>query len=370
VRTIYEYSNTTGGGSNNWEETRRFYQWLRGGLGGAAINSWMEAYYKVDKMPWIIDDGTVAQRAVVRNKSAVVTKKDDYYNNSKHTYWQVVSDWGLTHGETYLLDSGRNMSETLQDPVISGNVQPFGNFVSGTFGAIVDAAAAVLDYQPDAALESWMLLIAYQWANVVFQVNNNFGVGTAQLGWQAPIGTPAGTAANPDGYMISWSAGKSSDKATYGYTTQGWTDIRNGAQSFARVAHYLREHAPTDPLIGDLVARGEDWYHYARRSMRDDYNQLTGDLFIIDVFRGDAGNPVVNPFADPGFDIEDDDQAGYTFHAIMNLKLESGLSETAFSYGLELHRSMSKGNFDATINDPVLNEFIWRYLVHYGLLKP
>jgi len=370
VRTIYEYSNTTGGGSNNWEETRRFYQWLRGGLGGAAINSWMEAYYKVDKMPWTFDDGAVAQRSTVRNKSATVTKKDDYYNNSKHTYWQVVADWGLTHGETYLLDSGRSMSETLQDPVISGNVQPFGNFVSGTFGAIVDAAAAVLDYQPDPALDSWMRLIAFQWANVVFQVNNSFGVGTSQLGWQAPIGTPPGGPANPDGYMISWSAGKSSDKATYGYTTQGWTDIRNGAQAFMRVVHYLREHAPTDPLIGDLIARGEDWYHYARRSMRDDYNQLTGDLFIIDVFRGDAGNPAVNPFADPGFDIEDDDQAGYTFHAIMNLKLESGLSETAFSYGLELHRSMSKGNYDATINDPLLNEFIWRYLVHYGVIKP
>ncbi len=370
VRTIYEYSNTTGGGSNNWEETRRFYQWLRLGLGGAAINSWMEAYYKVDKMPWIIDDGTVSQRASVRNKTAVVTKKDDYYNNSKHTYWQVVPDWGFSHGDTYLLDSGRHMSETLLDSTISGNVEPNGNFVSGTYGAIINAAVAVLDYYEDPALQGWAHQIVYEWTNIVFQVDNNFGVNTDKRGWQAPIGTPAGQAANPDGYIVSWDAGKSSDKASYGYTTQGWTDIRNGSQAFERYVHYLREHDPSDPLLGDLLARGEDWYHYAHRSIRDDWQLLTGDLYIIDVFRGDAGNPVVDPFEEPGFDIEQDDQIGYALQSIVNLKLENEISETAFSYGVEMHRSMSKGTYDSYINDPILNEFIWRYLVHYGLLKP
>ncbi|MBL8843867.1 MAG: hypothetical protein JNL90_20260 [Planctomycetes bacterium] len=370
VRTIYEYSNTTGGGSNNWEETRRFFQWIRGGLGGAALNSWMEAYYKVDKMPWSIDDGTLSQRGSIRNKTAVVTKKDDYYNNSKHTYWQVVPDWGFAHGETYLLDSGRHMTETLLDSGISPNVKPNGNFVSGTYGALINAAAAVLDYRKDQALEDWMHDICFQWANVVFQVDNNFGVDTSQLGWQAPIGTPPGQAANPDGYMVTWAAGKSTDKAAYGYTTQGWTDIRNGSQAFQRVAHYLRREDPTDPLIGDLLARGEDWYHYAHRSIRDDWQQLTGDLYIIDVFRGDAGTPVVDPFELPGFDIETDDQIGYALQSIVNLKLEHQLSDTAFSYGVEMHRSMSKGTYDGYINDPILNEFIWRYLVHYGLLKP
>lgn len=370
VRTIYEYSNTTGAGGNSWDETRRFYQWLRGGLGGAALNSWLEAYYKVDKMPWTIDDAALNQRAKVRNPTAPVTKKDDYYNNSKHTYWQVVADWALTRGDTHLLDSGRPMSETLRDTTISGNVQPFGNFVSGTFGAIVNTGSAVLDYHDDPALETWLHDIGFQWANVVFQVSNSFGVGTSQLGWQAPPGTPPGTSANPDAYMITWAAGKSSDKATYGYTTQGWTDLRNGAQAYQRLVHRLRQEDPTDPLITTLLQRSEDWYHYARRSIRDDWQQLTGDVYIMDVFRGDAGNPAVNPFADPGFDIEDDDQTGYALQAIVNFKLENSLSETAFSYGVEMNRSMSKSTYDASVNDPILNEFIWRYLVHYGLLDP
>jgi len=370
IRTIYEYSNTTGAGGNNWDETRRFYQWLRGGLGGAAMNSWMEAFYKVDKMPWTFDDGSVANRGSIRNKTAVITKKDDYYNNSKHTYWQVVTDWGFARGETFLLDSGRHMAETILDPSISPNVQPAGNFVSGTFGAMVNAALAVLDYHDDATLETWARDIGYQWANIVFKVDNNFGVNTNTRGWQAAIGTPPGSAANPDGYMISWDAGKSSDRANYGYTTQGWTDIRNGAQAFQGLVQRLREHAPTDPLITDLILRGEDWYHYARRSMRDDWNQNTGDIYIVDVFRGDGGTSNVDPFTEPGFDIEDDDAAGYAFHALINLKLLNGLSETAFSYGVELHSSQGKNTFDASINDPLLNEFIWRYLVHYGMLKP
>ncbi|MSR46321.1 MAG: hypothetical protein EXS13_04545 [Planctomycetes bacterium] len=370
IRTIYEYSNTTGAGGNSWDETRRFYQWLRGGLGGAAVNSWMEAIYKVDKMPWLIDDSSISQRLGIRNKTAAVTKKDDYYNNSKHTYWQIVPDWGFARGETYLLDSGRHMSETLLDDTISANVKPDGNFVCSTFGAIVNVALAVLDYYDEPALATWVHDICFQWSNVVFQVDNNFGVSTTKLGWQATVGTAPGTALNPDGYMISWDAGKSSDRATYGYITQGWTDIRNGAQAYERYVHYLREHDPADPLINDLMARSEDWYHYAHRSMRDDWNQLTGDYYILDVFRGDAGDPAADPFSEPGFTIGIDDGAGYTFHSLVNLKLDNALSETAFSYGVELHSSMGKSTFDASINDPVLNEFIWRYLVHYGKLKP
>ncbi len=370
VRTIYEYSNATGGASNNWEETRRFYQWLRGGDGGAHMSSLLEAYYKADKMPWAIDDGLLKNRTKVRNGTVMVTKKDDYYNNSKHTYWQVVADWALARGDSYLLDTGRFMAETIVDKGISPNVQPHGNFVSGTYGAIVDAAAAVLDYYPDSALESWVHDVCFQWSNVVFQVDNSFGVDTSQLGWQAAIGTDPGSSLNPDGYMITWAAGKSSDKAQWGYTTQGWTDLRNGAQSYERVVHYLREHSPTDPLIDDLLSRGEDWYHYAHRSIRDDYQYLTGDLYNIDVFAGDGGNPNVDPFTAPGPDIDSDDQSGYALQAIVNLKLEHELSSSAFSYGVETHRSISNHQYDQFINDPVLEEFIWRYLVHYGLLKP
>src|SRR6185436_11645235 len=145
-----------------------------------------------------------------------------------------------------------------------------------TYGSIVAAAAAVLDMRPDATLETFLHDICFQWANVVFQQSNGFGVDTSTLGWQAPIGTPPGSAANPDGYMITWDAGKASDKAQYGYTTQGWTDIRLGSLAFERYVHHLREVAPTDPLIADLTARAADWYHYAHRSIPDDYQMLTG----------------------------------------------------------------------------------------------
>jgi hypothetical protein len=35
-----------------------------------------------------------------------------------------------------------------------------------------------------------------------------------------------------------------------------------------------------------------------------------------------------------------------------------------------LDRIISKNLADEMINEPILNEFIWRYLVHYGALKP
>ena len=370
VRTIYEYSNATGGGSNNWQETRRFFQWIRSGRGGAYLNSWLEAIYKADKMPWAIDDDVLKNRKGVRNSSAPVTKKDDFYNNSKHTFLQVVPDWAFARGETYLLDSARSFAETLLDNTISDDVQPGGNFVPGTFGAIVNAAAAILDLRPDAALESWLHEICYQWANIVFKVDNGFGVNTSTRGWQAPIGTPPGSANNPDAYMITWDAGKSSDKAKYGYLSQAWTDVRLGSLGFWRYAHHLREVDPADPLIGDLIGRGPDWYHYVRRSTPDDHQSQTGDAFQIDVFAGDAGNSNVDPFADPGPDIDFPDPSGYAMQSAVNLLLEGGMSESALSYGVEMNRGMSRSTYDQFVNDPVLNEFIWRYLVHYGLLKP
>jgi hypothetical protein len=248
--------------------------------------------------------------------------------------------------------------------VISPNVQPNGN------GAIVNSALAVLDMRPDATLEGWVHDICFQWANVVFQQNNSFGVDTTTLGWQAPIGTTPGTPANPDGYMITWDAGKSSDRATYGYVTQGWTDVRLGALAYQRYVHHLREIDPTDPLIDDLLGRAPDYLQYARRSIPDDYQPNTGDDFMIDVFKGDAGNPNVDPFEDPGPDIDFADPSGYVLANIVNFALEAGIDETAMSYGVEMHRSISKNLADEMINEPILNEFIWRYLVHYGALKP
>jgi hypothetical protein len=370
IRTVYEYSNATGGGPNNWGETRRFYQWLRVGLGGAYLSSWYEALYKADKMAWSIDDDELSDRQSIRNPSAPVTRKGEFYNNSKHTFLQAVTDWAYSRGETYLLDSARTFRETLMDRVISPNVQPDGNFVPGTYGAIVNAAIAILELEPDAALEDWVHDICFQWANVVFKVDNSFGIDTSTLGWQAPIGTPPGSAANPDAYMVTWGAGKSSDRAQYGYTTQGWTDLRLGSLAFQRYVHHLREIDPSDPLIADLLGRAQDWYHYAHRCIPDDFQSLTGDFYIIDVFEGDAGDPNVDPFAEPGDDISLADASGYALQSIVNFALEAGLSESALSYGVEMHRSMSKSTYDEFINDPVLNEFIWRYLVHYGLLQP
>jgi hypothetical protein len=170
--------------------------------------------------------------------------------------------------------------------------------------------------------------------------------------------------------MITWAAGKSSDKAVYGYTTQGWTDIRGGSLAFQRYVHHLREVDPTDPLINDLVGRAPDWYHYAHRCIPDDWQAQTGDYYMIDVFRGDAGSSIVDPFELPGDDISATSQSGYALQSIVNFLLDSAISESALSFGVELNRGMSRNTYDEMINDPVLNEFIWRYLVHYGLLKP
>jgi hypothetical protein len=370
VRTVYRFAGGTGGGNNNWGETRRFYHWLRTGHGGAYFHSLFEAYYKVDKMAWSIDDAALSDRQPVRNPSAPVTLKTHTWDGSKHTFLQAVPDWGFARGETYLLDAAKPLAETILDKRISPNVQPYGNFVPGTYGAVVNAACAVLDLGPNQQLEDWVHLILDQWVHVVFQTPNNFGVNTATLGWQAPVGTPEGSAANSDGYMITWGAGKSSDKVQYGYMSQPWTDLRLTSLAYMHYVHHLRDVDPNDALVAALLARAPDMYHYARRGIPEDHTRRTGDYYIVDVFAGDGGKSNPDPFSPPGGNMSGCSPSGYSNQSIVNLLLEFRPSETAYSYGVELNRSMSDGTYQNMTSDPVLNDFIWRYLVHYGVLQP
>jgi hypothetical protein len=370
VKTVYRYAGGTGGGNNNWEETQRFYQWLLTGHGGSALNSWFEAVYKADKMFWTIDDGALKDRATIRNPTAPVTNKTYFYDGSKHTFMQVIPDWGFTRGETCLLDSAKHAAATLMDPKASPNVQPFGNFVPGTYGALTNCAESILQVEPNQDLEDWLHLIAYQWSHVVYQQDNDFGVSTATLGWQAPLGTPEGSATDPDGFMITWAAGKSSDKAQYGYMSQMWTDLREMSQSYGSFVHYLREKDPGDTLIGDLLARAPDIYHYARRGLPDDYCKSTGEYYITDVFEGDGDDSSVTALVAPGDILGKANASGYALQSICTLLLELRPSESAFSYGVELHRSMADPVLAKMQYDPILNDFVWRYLVHYGVIKP
>lgn len=369
-RTNYRFAGGTGGGNNNWEETRRFYHWLRTGHGGSYLHSLFEAYYKVDKMAWNVDDGALADRPKIRNSSAPVTRKSDMYDGSKHTFFQAVPDWAFSRGETHLLDAAKPLAETILDGGISPNVRTYGNFVPGTFSAVTSAACAVLELAPNQELEDFVHTIMSQWANVVFQQSNDFGVSTATLGWQAPVGTPVGSAANPDGYMITWSAGKSSDKALYGYMSQLWTDNRGMALAYKLYRHHLAEQSPTDPLLDDLLYRAPDIYHYARRGLMDDHNRNTGDYYITDVFAGDAGNSKPDPFSKPGAFISTPNSSGYANQSIVNLLLDLQPSESAYSYGIEMNRSMSESTYQHMVNDPILNDFMYRYLVHYKIIKP
>jgi hypothetical protein len=370
VKTVYRYAGGTGGGNNNWEETQRFYQWLLTGDGSAALNSWFEAVYKADKMVWTLDDGLLKDRQSIRNPSAPVTAKNNFFDGSKHTFMQVLPDWGFTRGETVLLDSARHAAETIMDPGTSPNCQPFGNFVCGTFGALTSAAQSVLTMEPNQELEDWIHLIEFQWSHVVFQQSNDFGVNATTLGWQAPLGTPEGSATNPDAYMITWAAGKSSDKAKYGYMSQMWTDLREMSQSYSTFVHYLREKDPADPLIADLLGRAPDIYHYAHRGLPDDYCKSTGEYYITDVFAGDPGDSTPDPLSDNGDYLSNPAASGYSLQSICNLVLDARQSESAWSYGVELHRSMSDPTYNKMQYDPILNDFVWRYLVHYGVLKP
>jgi len=370
MRTVYRYSNGTGGGNNNWEESRRFVQWLRGEGDAAYFSSLYEAIYKADKMAWTIDDDVLANRQTIRNPSAPVTPKDDFYNNSKHTFLQAVPDWAFVRGETLLLDSARNFAETLMDPEISRNVQPLGNFVSGTYGAVVQAACAILELAPNYPLEKWTYDVCDQWAHVTYKQSNRWNIDTSVVGWQAALGTPTGSASDPDGWMISWASGKASDKNLYGYMTQGWTDVRGGAQAFHRYWWHLRQIAPHAPLLADLLARADDWYHYSRRGVPDDHCASTGEYYITDVVAGDAGNPDIDPLWPPGDELDAPNSCGYSNQSVVNFLLAARPSETAYSYGVEQQRSMSNPVFDALVNDPILQQFMWRYLVHYGLKQP
>ncbi|MSR46322.1 MAG: hypothetical protein EXS13_04550 [Planctomycetes bacterium] len=369
-RTNYRFAGGTGGGNNNWEETRRFYHWLRTGNGGSFQHSLMEAYYKADKMAWNIDDGRLSDRQKIRNSNASVTRKSDMYDGSKHTFFQAVPDWAFARGETHLLDAAKPLAETILDKSISPNVTPNGNFVPATYGAVTSAACAVLQLAPNPELEDWLHTIMFQWSNVVFAKSNDFGVSTTTLGWQAPIGTPEGSATNPDGFMITWSAGKSSDKAVYGYMSQLWTDLRGMSIAYNIFSHHLAEKAPADPLLDDLLYRSPDIYHYAHRGLMDDHNRNTGDYYITDVFAGDAGNSKPNPLTAPGAFISTPNSSGYANQCIVNFLLDFRRSESAYSYGVELNRSMSENTYQHMVNDPILNDFIWRYLVHYKVIKP
>jgi hypothetical protein len=370
MRVVYRYANATGGGNNSWGETQKFVQWLREGSGGAWLSSYLEATYKADKMAWTIDDDVLSKRQAIRNPLAVVTPKGDFYDDSKHMFLQAVPDWAFARGDLLLQDSARNFRETLLDPEISPNVQPGGNFVSGTYTAALQAACAMLDLEPDYALEAWTHEIFDQWAHVTYKQSNCWGIDTSTLGWQAPLRTPTSSPSNPDGWMISWSAGKSSDKVQYGYMSQPWTDVRGGAQAFHRYVWHLRQVAPGDRLIGELLARADDWYHFARRGMPDDFCDQTGEHYIVDIVKDDANDPDIDPLGDPGDDVDFPNPSGYADQSVVNFLLAAKDSESAYSYGVELDRSFSQPNYDACLNDPILQHFFWRYLVHYGLKKP
>jgi hypothetical protein len=370
ARVVYRYSNATGGGNNSWGETQKLIQWLREGSGGAWLSSYLEARYKADKMAWTIDDDVLSKRQAIRNPDAVVTPKADFYDDSKHMFMQAVADWAFTHGDLLLQDSARSFREMLLDPVISPNVQPGGNFVSGTYTAGLQDACAILDLEPNAALEAWTHEIFDEWAHVTYKQSNRWGIDTSTLGWQASLHTPTSSPSDPDGWMISWSAGKASDKAQYGYMSQPWTDVRGGAQAFHRYVWHLRQIAPGDRLIGDLLARADDWYHFARRGMPDDFCDQTGEHYIVDIVKGDANDPDIDPLGDPGDDVDFPNPSGYADESVVNFLLAAKPSESAYSYGVELDRSFSAFNYDACLNDPILQHFLWRYLVHYGLKKP
>jgi hypothetical protein len=209
-----------------------------------------------------------------------------------------------------------------------------------------------------------------QWAHIVFQQRNSFGINTSAVGWQAPVGTPEGSASNPDGYLITWSAGKSSDKVQYGYMSQQWTDLRLNSLAFKQYIHHLKDVDPNDPLIDSLLARAPDMYHYARRGIPEDRTRRTGDFYIVDVFAGDGGNSSPNPLSPPGATLGTANPSGYANQSIVNLLLDFRASETAFSYGVEMNRNMSESTYAHMVHDPVLNDFVWRYLVHYGVLQP
>src|SRR6185295_9435293 len=127
---------------------------------------------------------------------------------------------------------------------------------------------------------------------------------------------------------------------------------------------------PGDTLIGDLLARAPDIYHYARRGLPDDFCASTGEFYITDVFCDDPNDDAAKPLSMPGEYLDHANRSGYSLQSIVNLLLDLRASESAYSYGVELHRSMADPVLAKMQYDPILNDFVWRYLVHYGVMKP
>jgi hypothetical protein len=368
MRTVYRYSNGTGGGNNNWEETRRFIQWLRGESDSAYFSSLYEALYKADKMAWTIDDDQLANCQTIRNPSAPVTPKDDFYNNSKHTFLQAVPDWAFARGETLLLDSERNFAETLMDPNISRNVQPLGNFVSGTYGAVVQAACAILELGPDYALEKWTHEVCDEWAHVTYKQSNPWNIDTSVVGWQAALGT-TGSASDPDSWMISWASGKGVRQVSTAMT-QGWTDVRGGAQAFHRYWWHLRQIAPHAPLLADLLSRAPTTGTATRgAALPRDHCADTGVLHHRR--RGGRRRQLRHRSARAaGRDIDTPNPSGYSNQSVVNFLLAARHPpETAYSTASS-STAACRTPTSTLVNDPILQQFMWRYLVHYGLKQP
>ncbi len=368
TRTVFRYSGGTGGSNNNWGCTRRFYEWLRFGHGSALMWSHFESTYKVDKMAWSIDDGAVDDVRDIRNDDAPHTSHHDFFDGSKHIFAQSVPDVGFTRGDTYLLDSGRHFKETFMSEELC-TVHPYGNFVAGYYGAVGNASIATLKMQSMNDLEEHIHLYMSQWVQLVFKRSNNIGVDTYTKGWQAPLGTKADSETSPDSYWVH-KAGKDSYWRKYGYMTQIWSHSRHMGNLFINYVHHLREHDPNDPLIGQLLSRGADMYHYMHRAFPDDHCPETGQYYILDVFRGDADSEDVDPYAPPGDWVEEPNKAAYTLHGPLLLYLETQASESAYSYGVELVRSMSDNTWEDQINDPIMNEFMIKYLIHHGVIEP
>ncbi len=365
-RTIYRFANGTGGSNNRWGSTVTFHRWLRTGDSAGYLRSWYEAFYKVDKMPMTIDDGDARDAPPVRDETTA-TKRGKFYDGSKHTFLQSVPDIGFTRGETYLLDSQDHFAETFLDSSLT-STQPDGNFVNGTYGAISSSTAAVLELGSHSELEANLREYMEQWVHLVFQQPNSLGVDTETKGWQAGPDAPVGSALNPDAYFVTRAAGKAEDWEDYGYTVQIWTDSRLGALGYHTVQHYLESKDPNDPLIEDLGRRADDFYHFARRAALDDYFSGTGEYFNIDVFAGDGLGINVDPFGLPGSEISNAQPTSYVLHPWINFRLRQGPSKSAFSYGVELCRSMSTSQWDRQNSDPSLGHFVWTYLTEHGLL--
>ena len=366
TRTLFRYAGGTGGENNNWRASQAFYLFLRTGHGGGWFRGTAEALYKADKMAVTLDDATLDEYQSPLNEGTA-TKHGKFWDGSKHTFLQAVPDVGFACGDFSVLDGAPHLAATLMSDRFTSS-QPYGNFVPGTYGAVTTSALALLQAEENQELEDHCTKILHQWANLVFQEENDLGVDASIKGWQAPVGTPIDTALNPDGYFVTKAAGKRSDWDEIGYTNQVWVDCRINSLAFWMWTHHLEQTSPGDPLIEDLRWRAQDIYHFARRAAPDDYSSDTGDEYVHDVFPGDAGDPAPDKYLGPGRDAAKISQTGYALQSWILFYLDQTDSESAYSYGVELANSMSEDTYIAKQSDPVFNEFVYRYLRHHGLI--